>query len=48
MSKSKRREPKKPRELVILGMILACKGGRMRDKRQRRPKDARQKEEDFS
>ncbi len=48
MSRTKKREPKNPRELVILGMILTRKGGPMKDRRQRRSKDARQKREDFS
>lgn len=51
MSHSKKREPKKARSLVILGMILAGKGEhanvRLRDKRERRPKDARRQREQF-
>lgn len=47
----KKREQNKPRELVILGMILAGKGqgqsGRMRGKGERKPKGERQKREDF-
>jgi hypothetical protein len=48
MARSKKREPKKARELVILGMILANKSTFMRDRRERRPKDARQQRENFT
>jgi hypothetical protein len=41
MTKLKKRKLKKPRDLVVLGMILTRKGGRMRDRRLRRPGDAR-------
>lgn len=37
----KKRKPRKPRNLEALGMILGRKGGPMRDRRQRRPKDSR-------
>lgn len=40
-SKLRKRKPKKPRGLAALGMILAAKGGPMRDRRERRPDDAR-------
>ena len=35
------REQKEPRNLVVRDMILNTKGGPMRDRRNRRPKDAR-------
>ena len=35
------------RSLVMLGMILTRKGGRMRDRRERRAKDARRERERF-
>ena len=40
MTKLKRRKPKKPRGLVVLGMILNCKA-KSWDARERRAKDAR-------
>ena len=33
MAKPKKRKPKKPRNIVVLGMILTRKGGFMRDRR---------------
>lgn len=33
MAKPKKRKPKKPRSIVVLGMILTRKGGFMRDRR---------------
>ena len=41
----KKRKPRKPRNLEALGMILGRKGGPMRDRRERRPKDARRRRE---
>lgn len=32
----KQREMRKPRNMEVLGMILNCKGGAMRDRRERR------------
>lgn len=40
-SKIKVRKQNKPRNLVVRDMLLNTKGGPMRDKRERRPKDAR-------
>jgi len=42
----KRRKPRKPRDLHALAMILARKGGPMRDRRLRRPDDARRAPKD--
>lgn len=39
----KKRAPRKPRCLAALDMILGRKGGPMRDRRLRRPKDARRR-----
>lgn len=36
-------KPNKIRNMVVLGMLLHKKGGKMRDRRLRRPKDAKQK-----
>jgi hypothetical protein len=44
---TKKRKPKAPRDLVTLGMILTRRGGRMRDRRERRPRDARRKKEEM-
>lgn len=33
MAKQKKRKPKKPRNIVVLGMILTRKAGRMKDRR---------------
>lgn len=33
MTKPKKRKMKKPRNMVVLGMILACKGKVMKDRR---------------
>ena len=44
MKVKKARKQKQPRDMVTLGMILTCKGGPMRDRRERRPKDARRDE----
>jgi hypothetical protein len=46
--KTKKRKMRKPRDLVTLGMILSCKGGPMRDRRERRAKDARRVREEMS
>ena len=48
MVQSKKRMPKKPRDLVILGMILANKSTFLRDRRERRPKDARRQREEYA
>jgi hypothetical protein len=40
MKVKKPRKPKKPRNMVVVGMLLSHKGGAMRDRRCRRPKDA--------
>lgn len=45
MKIKKNRKRHAPRDLVTLGMILNCKGGPMRDRRERRPKDARRRRE---
>jgi len=44
MSKAKR-TPKARRDMVVVAMILHTKGGAMRDRRERRPKDARRSAE---
>ena len=41
MSKKKRKKPKKLRGLEVLTAILHCKGVKFRDRRKRRPKDAK-------
>lgn len=46
MAKPKKRKPKKPRDLVVLGMILTRKGGFMRDRREPR-RGARNKQRDI-
>jgi len=38
-TKSRKRKQKKPRDLIVLGMILTRKGGPMRDRREKRNKD---------
>lgn len=43
----KRKAPKKPRNLEVLGMILTRKAGVMRDRRARRPKDTRTIQREF-
>jgi hypothetical protein len=48
MARSKKRVPRKPRNLMILGMIIMNKNTTMRDKRERRPKDARRVREEFA
>lgn len=40
-SKIKIRQQKKPRSLIVRDMILNTKGAPMRDRRERRPNDAR-------
>lgn len=45
MTKKKRR-PRRPRDLVTLSMLLGRKGGPMRDRRLRRPDDARRAPKD--
>jgi len=47
MARTKKRKQKKPRDLVVLGMILHCKA-KTWDARERRSKDARRRREDFS
>ena len=39
--KIKHRQQKKPRSIITMDMILNCKGGPMRDRRERRAKDAK-------
>ena len=39
--KTKKKSPRKPRDPETLAMILGRKGGPMRDRRLRRPKDTR-------
>lgn len=39
--KPKTRQIKTPRNFEVLGMILNCKSGKMRDRRNRRAKDAK-------
>lgn len=41
MKIKKPRKPAEPRNMVVLGMLLATKGGPMRDRRERRPRDRR-------
>lgn len=50
MSKPAKKQPRKPRSVEALTAIFSCKGGPMRDRRERRPKDARRswKREDWS
>ena len=44
---SKSRKPRKPRDLVTLGMLLYCRSDDMRDRRERRAKDKRREKEVF-
>jgi hypothetical protein len=37
--KKSRKKPKKPRNMVVVGMLLSHRGGVMRDRRMRRPRD---------
>lgn len=39
--KIKKKKPKRPRNIEILQMTLHCKGGPMKDRRQRRAKDSK-------
>ena len=41
MTKLKKREPRRARGVEALTAILHCKGGPMRDRRERRAQDAR-------
>ena len=43
-----KKKPRKQRNIVVLGMLLNCKGGKMRDKRVRRPNDKRAKVQEES
>ena len=45
MKAPKKRKPKKPRSLVVLGMILTRKGGAMKDRRERRGGDRNEQRE---
>ncbi len=38
-SKLRKRKQKKPRDLIVLGMILTRKGGPMKDRREKRNKN---------
>jgi len=40
-TKKDKKKPSAPRGIEALTSILHCKGGPMRDRRERRPKDAR-------
>ena len=40
--KNKKRKQKKARSILVLDMILSCKGGYMRDRRMRRSKEKEQ------
>ena len=46
-SKIKHRQQKKPRNKIVLDMILETKPGYMRDRRDRRPKDKRARDRWF-
>lgn len=49
MSRSikKLKKPRKPRDMITLAMLLSRHGGAMRDRRDRRSKDARRHREDM-
>lgn len=47
MAKKKKRALPNVRNMVALGMALVCKSHTMRDRRKRRPKDARHIQEAF-
>lgn len=46
-SSKKQRKQKQPRSAIALEMILTCRSAVMRDRRNRRAKDARQVRESF-
>lgn len=48
MSKTYKREMKKARNLEAMNMILHCKGGAMKDKREKRLNNPKRKDMDYN